>query len=179
MGTPTRRERARASSWEQGASAERIVGAWLDRIDGIEALHDRRVPGSRITIDHVAIGAAGVFVIDARLSGLRLPPSDARRFVRPDDQTFDVVRDREKVLAKLATRTQAVGRVLAGVPVPIAPALCLVEADGPVRARELVLDGVWVGTPDALPSLVARPGLLDRETVAALAARLARRLPAG
>ena len=53
------REPLRAHEWEQGASGERIVGARLDRIDGIEVLHDRRVPGTRATIDHIAIGPGG------------------------------------------------------------------------------------------------------------------------
>lgn len=176
---PSNREGARTSSWEQGASAQRIVGACLDRIAGIETLHDRRVPGSRITIEHIAITPAGVFVIDARRSGIRPPHPRVRGFVRPDDQSFESARDREKVLTKLAARMRAVARTLADAPVPVASALCLVDADGPAAVRAFMVDRVWVGTPAALPSLLARPGLLDDQAVQAVVTRLAERLPAG
>ena len=51
-----------------GAVGEERVAARLhaaaDR--GVLALHDRRIPGSRANIDHIAIGPAGVCVIDAK-----------------------------------------------------------------------------------------------------------------
>jgi hypothetical protein len=45
-----------------------VVGARLDkaRERGISALHDRRIPGTRANIDHIAVGPRGVFVIDAK-----------------------------------------------------------------------------------------------------------------
>jgi hypothetical protein len=36
------------------------------RPDAVTVLNDRRVPGSRGNIDHVVVGAAGVYVIDAK-----------------------------------------------------------------------------------------------------------------
>ena len=32
----------------------------------IAVLHDRRIPGSKANIDHIAITAAGIWVIDAK-----------------------------------------------------------------------------------------------------------------
>src|SRR3954470_19447161 len=55
-------------AWAVGAVGEVRVASRLqsaaDR--GVLALHDRRVPGRRANIDHIAIGPAGVYVIDAK-----------------------------------------------------------------------------------------------------------------
>jgi hypothetical protein len=172
-GAAARRGRTHDSAWEQGASVARIVGAGLDRIPGIEVLHDRRVPGSRITLDHVVIAPAGVFVVDARLAGSQLAPSELRRAARPPDRA---AHGHEKVLARLGRRSRAVARLLADAPVPVAPALCLVDAQGNAPPRSFMLDGVWVGGPSALPDLVRHPGLLDAEAMRAIADRLDARL---
>lgn len=55
-------------AWASGADGERRLGRHLDSASGplLRVLHDRRVPGSRANIDHVAIAPSGVFVIDAK-----------------------------------------------------------------------------------------------------------------
>jgi hypothetical protein len=164
-------------AWEQGASGERIVGARLDRIAGIEVLHDRRIPGRRSNIDHIAVGPGGVYVIDARLNRGRVEHRDVGRFLRHDVRLFVGGRDQSKRVAKLTNQVNAIARALADTPVPVEPALCVVEAQGATFGRPFMLDGVWVGTPDALPDLVARPGLLDAEAMHTTARRLDRRLP--
>jgi hypothetical protein len=61
---PSRSELA----WRKGASGERRVGRVLDSLSrkGVTSLHDLSIPGSRANIDHVAVGPAGVFVVDAK-----------------------------------------------------------------------------------------------------------------
>jgi hypothetical protein len=74
-------------SWLEGAEGERRVAAELaSRLDqtGFVLLHDRRVPGRRGNIDHLAIGPGGVTVIDAKnvtgkVSVHRVGPPWARR----------------------------------------------------------------------------------------------------
>jgi hypothetical protein len=203
------RGRARDSAWEQGASVERIVGAWLDRIPGIEVLHDRRLVarrsrmkgetqtvgafganptrhapdraprvGATLRIDHLAISPGGVFVVDAKLSGWRLGPVELRHSTRPRpaERSERAEEEHEKLLARIATQARAVARLLADAPVPVAPALCLVDARGAEVLRSVVLDGVWVGTPPALPELLGHAGLLDGEAMRTVAARLDARL---
>jgi Nuclease-related domain len=173
-GASARRDRARDSAWDQGASVVGIVGAALDRIPGIEVLHDRRIPGSCImTIDHLAVAPAGVFVVAAKLSGWRLQPAERRRATRPAERTEHW---HEEMLLRLGTRARAVARLLADAPVPVAPALCLVDAQGSEATRTFMLDRVWIGTPPALPELVGHPGLLDGESMRTVAARLDARL---
>ena len=55
-------------AWRSGAAGEREVGARLDKLRtaGVLILHDRRVPGRRTNIDHIAVSPAGVFVIDTK-----------------------------------------------------------------------------------------------------------------
>ena len=58
-----------ADLWERGQVGEQTVGAALDglREHGYEVLHDLRWPGGRSgSIDHVAIGPAGILVINAK-----------------------------------------------------------------------------------------------------------------
>jgi hypothetical protein len=164
-------------AWEQGASGERIVGARLDRIDGIEVLHDRRIPGTRANIDHLAVGPGGVYVIDAKLYSGRVERRDVGRFLRRDVRLFVGGRDQSKLVTKMTSQVNAIVRALGDVPVAVAPALCFVAAQGSMFARPFVVDNVWVGTPATLSKLVTRPGLLDAEAMRATAGALAARLP--
>jgi Nuclease-related domain len=167
---------ARPRAWEDGASGERIVGARLDKIDGIEVLHDRGIAGTRSIIDHIAVGPGGVYVIDAKLYGAMVkhragPPSHHDRRVSIDD------RDQAKLVAKMGSQVSAITRVLSETPIPVTPALCYVDAQWPVPAQPFMLDGVWVGWPEALPDLVTRPGLLDMTAITAARRLLDSRLP--
>ena len=164
-------------AWERGASGERIVGARLDRIDGIEVLHDRRMPGTRANIDHIAVGPGGVYVIDAKLYSGRVERRDVGRFLRREVRLFVGGRDQSKLVSKMTAQVNAISRALGDTPVPVAPALCFVAAQGSVFARPFTVDEVWVGTPATLPRLVTRPGLLDGEAMRATAEMLAARLP--
>ena len=167
----------RADGWEQGASGERIVGARLDRIDGIKVLHDRGIPGTRATIDHIAIGPGGVYVIDAKLYSGRVEHRDVDGLPRRELALVVGSRNRAKWVAALRARVGAITRALGATPIPVSGALCFVDVQGSSNPEPFMLDGVWVGTPTALPDLVARPGLLDSEAIHHTAAVLDERLP--
>ena len=56
-------------AWKTGAKGEEGVGANLDKLAAeyeFIVLHDRKIPGSRANIDHIAITGSGVYVIDAK-----------------------------------------------------------------------------------------------------------------
>ena len=55
-------------AWQSGERGEIAAARVLDSLaaDSIPALHDRRIPQRRSNIDHIAIGPAGVYVIDAK-----------------------------------------------------------------------------------------------------------------
>jgi hypothetical protein len=53
-------------AWAIGAWGEEKLAEVLAGLDGLQVLHDRRVPGTRGNIDHIVIAPAGVFVVDPR-----------------------------------------------------------------------------------------------------------------
>src|SRR5215208_2174951 len=59
---------------------------------GVRLLNDRRVPGARATVDHLAIGPRGVTVIDAIRESGRVRVVDGRLLVNDEDRTT-LVRD--------------------------------------------------------------------------------------
>jgi hypothetical protein len=56
-----------AVAWRRGAAGERRTARLLAALErhGWAVLHDLAIPGSRANLDHLAIGPAGVFVIDS------------------------------------------------------------------------------------------------------------------
>ena len=61
--------RQSTNAWKVGAAGEeRVAQALTALVDAGHgyALHDRRVPGKRSNIDHLFVGAAGIYVIDAK-----------------------------------------------------------------------------------------------------------------
>lgn len=65
-------EQQSTTAWDIGALGEERRGkGGLDRLasDTLRPLHDRRIPRSKANIDHLAVTAAGVYVIDARSTG--------------------------------------------------------------------------------------------------------------
>ena len=162
--------------WERGASGERIVGARLDRIAGIEVLHDRQIPGTRVGIDHVAIGPGGVYVVAAKLSRGIVRHRPAGGLGRRDPRVLVGDKDQTKLIAKMGAQIDAVSRALRETPIPVTAAVCFVDAQWPVPARPVDLHGVWIGWPDALPDLVGRAGLLDADAMKATAELLDARL---
>lgn len=56
------------TAWDKRAVGEGRVGNSLNELasDRLRVLHDRRIPGSRANIDHLAVTPTGVYVIDPR-----------------------------------------------------------------------------------------------------------------
>jgi hypothetical protein len=171
-------EAGRARVWERGASGERIVGARLDRIAGITVLHDRRIPGGRANIDHIAIAPGGVYVVAAKLCRGVVKHRPAARVGRRRREQRVFVGDREqtKLVAKLGSQVDSISRALRETPIAVTGAVCFVDAHWPIPARPFEAHGVWIGWPDALPDLVGGPGLLDAEAMRATTALLEGRL---
>ena len=55
-------------AWAVGAREEELLRGMLDRLapEGVQALHDRRIPKTKANIDHIAVAPSGVFAIDAK-----------------------------------------------------------------------------------------------------------------
>ncbi len=167
------------ASFRIGQSGEERLAAWLERTTaGRPAilLHDRRMPGGRGNIDHLAIVPCGVFVIDAK---------NVKGKVRISDPMFGNAKlkisgyDRTKFIDGLDRQTAAVRNVLAAnghEDVAVTGVLCFLRADLPLFGAQK-LRGHLLLSRRALGRRVKRDGALDGASIEELAATLARALP--
>jgi nuclease-like protein len=168
-------------AWRRGAEGEIKVAYALERAiaQGVVALHDRRMPGSRGNIDHIAIGPAGVTVIDAkRYRGMI---EVERRGGLLQERTEHLVvggRDCTKLVDGVLAQAEAVRQIVGDGPhsaVPVRALLCFVDGDWPWSGR-LEVRGVPVVAPRRAAKLCAT-GPCSAVTVTAIADALAARLP--
>ena len=155
----------RAESEERARRLEEFLAG-----SGVRLLNDRRVPGARATVNHLAIGSRGITIIDAVRERGRVRVVDGRLLVNGQDRTT-LVRD-------VLRQVEVIGLGLAASPsVPIGGAICWVEPDGLPRVRRLALDGVPIDSPRILAEELRRPGTLSPRRVRQLTGMLDRRLP--
>jgi hypothetical protein len=136
----------RAASEERARRLELLLAG-----SGIRLLNDRRVPGARATVDHLAIGPQGVTVIRAVHESGRARVAGGRLLVGDDDRTTlvrDVLRQVEVIRLGLASSPN----------LPVTGAICWVAPDGLPRLRKLSLNGVLIDGPRALAEELRRPG---------------------
>ena len=177
--------RQSTNAWKVGAAGEeRVAQALTVLVDAGHgyALHDRRVPGKRSNIDHLFVGAAGVYVIDAkryknadvsveRTGGLFGPVVETLKISgrRKNDLVDAVLKQCEVIRGALT----ASGRT----DVPVIPALCFVDAALPFREKNRRVKGARLCGPKSLGRLVTAEGPLDDEVRFAIAMRLSTALP--
>ena len=149
------------------------------RVVDVPALHDRRLPRSRTTIDHVLVTAAGVWVLDAqRVCG----PLTFSVRGRPGLLQALLVQGRvhSTLLSRMHERIDGVHKALAdaGAPeVPVRGAICFVHARPTPGLAPLEARGVLVTWSDQLDPVVLEPGPFDTDDRAALHRLLDRVLP--
>ena len=166
-------EKQSTKAWATGAVGEERLGARLDSLasGSIAVLHDRRIPGSKANIDHIAVTTAGIWVIDAkrykgrpelRIEGGILRPRVEKVLVGRRDCTKLV----DGVLKQIDLVRDVVGDI------PITGALCFVEADWPLIGGAFTTRGVHALWPKRLAKLLSdAEGTVDvRGTRDALAA---------
>jgi hypothetical protein len=167
--------------WAQGSKGERILAEHMSRALGDRAvlLHDRKVPGDRRNIDHLAVAASGVWVIDTkRWSGL-VELRDVGGWFRVDRRLYVKGRDRTEAVDGMAWQVEAVREALVGVTldVPLHAAACFVEAEWKWFAKPFELKGVRVSGPESLAVAISEAGPLSLDGVMEVARRLAAALP--
>lgn len=160
-------EKQSTKAWATGAVGEERLGARLDSLvsESIAVLHDRRIPGTKANIDHIAVTTAGIWVIDAkrykgkpelRIEGGILRPRVERLLVGRRDCTKLV----DGVLKQVDLVRDLVGEV------PVTGALCFVEADWPLIGGAFTTRGVHALWPKRLAKLLTEAdGSVDVATV--------------
>lgn len=165
-------------AWARGSEGERRLAAHLERTLGEKAmlLHDRKVPRTRGNLDHVAVAASGVWVIDAKNYGGRVERRDVGGWFTTDYRLFVGGRNRTRLVEGLDWQVNAVKSALADIEVPVHGALCFTDATWGIFAKPFQIGTVWVTWADALAPLIAARGELERDEIMHVASRLSRAL---
>ncbi|KRF26727.1 NERD domain protein [Phycicoccus sp. Soil803] len=168
-------ERQSTTAWDTGAIGEERLGRGLDHLDSetVRLLHDRRIPGSKANIDHVAVTANGLYVIDAKkyrgLPQLKIEGGVLRERV---ERLLVGSRDCTKLVDGVLKQVDVV-RGVVGPDIPVSGVLCFVEADWPLIGGSFTTRGVKVLWPKKLYPQLQADGPLAAETVADLHRKLA------
>lgn len=144
-------EKQSTSAWERGAIGEERLGALLDALasDRIAVLHDRRIPGTRANIDHMAVTSAGIWVIDAKRYKGRPELRIEGGILRPREEKLMVARrDCTKLVDGVLKQVELLRAVVGDV--SVTGALCFVEADWPLIGGTFTTRGVQVLWPRRL-----------------------------
>jgi len=161
------------TAWKVGAEGERRVAEVLAEAQGVEVLHDRRIPGSKANIDHIAIGPSGVFVIDAKKYSGTVEVRDVGSLFRTDERLYVNGRDRTKLVDGVLWQIEVVRAALADEfgDVAVHGVLCFIGCEWGLIMRRKRIKGVTTLWPKALPDHVSAPGTLG-DRAGAIAAHL-------
>lgn len=175
-------EPASTAAWQKGANGEVVVGAALDRLtpQGVQVLHDRRIPGTKANIDHIAVGPRGVFVIDAKkYQGMVRQQVDGVFWMRTEKLMVGS-RNQTKLagglrwqLGHVETALEATG--FAGI--PVFGMLCFVDGNWPILSTRFKIEDIEVTWPKAAAKQVASPGTFGLERMQAIHRALALSFP--
>ncbi len=166
-------------AWDTGAIGEERLGARLNEFasDTLRVLHDRRFPGTRTNIDHLAVTPTGVFVIDAKKYKGRPRLKVQGGLLRPRVEKLLVgSRDCTKVVDGVLKQIDAI-RGVVGEDLPVHGVLCFVEADWPLIGGSFTTRGVEALWPRRLYPKLRAEGPLDHATIGNVHRLLASALP--
>jgi hypothetical protein len=167
-------------AWRRGSLGEQRLARGLERrlADArVELLNDRRMPRGRGNIDHIAIAANGVFVIDAKAVRGKV------RVVRPllgKPRLLVAGRNRTNFADGLDRQVAAVRNALAEAgdrDVAVKGVLCFTRADLPLFGSSQI-GAHRLHYERALARRLRRRGPLDSDEIERLAGILARAFPA-
>ncbi len=137
-------------SWARGAEGEEQLAEVFAGNEGIIALHDRQVAGTRGNIDHLVITPAAVYVIDAKRFEGVVRIRDRGTLLRRDERLYVGGRDRSKLADGLAWQVDAVTTALGGTDIPVTAVLCFVGSEWPLLFPPRSFRGVLLERPRTL-----------------------------
>lgn len=166
------------AAWKTGQEGERRVAEILGACEA-EDLHDRQIPRSRANIDHLAVGARGVFVIDAKKYAGRVERRDKGTLFRTDERLYVNGRDQSKLVDGVTKQCDVVRAALTDhfPEVDVQGVLCFVGAEWGFPPMTIRIGGVTCLWPRRLPKLVDGSGLLLADQREAIVRHLADALP--
>jgi len=166
-------------AWAKGSTGERRLASLLVKSVGDRAvlLHDRKIPGSRANIDHLAIAASGIWVIDAKNYTGKVEQRDVGGLFSTDQRLYVNGHDYTELVAGFAWQINAVLEAIGDAEIPINAALCFVDSEWGFFAKPFQQGGVWVTWPTKVSEMIAAPGPLSPVDVAQVSELLASKLP--
>jgi hypothetical protein len=168
-------------AWAKGARGERELAEALEGVLNVVVLSDRRVPGTRGNIDHLVIGPAGLFLVDAKRYDGSLRIRDMGGFFRRDERLYVGGRDCSRLADNMGWQVEAVEMLLEslGHNVAVTPVLCFIGVDWPLLFPPDSYHGVRLEGPRSLRKLITNTQALTHAFDAADITRLARILATG
>lgn len=123
-----------------------------DLPDSFRVLHDRRIPGTRANIDHLAVGPSGVWVIDAKRYKNKRPALHVDGgILRSRTEHLRIGgRDGSKLVNGVQSQAQRVTAAIGDEGPPVIGVLCFLEADWPLIGGSFTVDGIHVLWPRLL-----------------------------
>ena len=156
-------------AWATGARGEELLASALVGVPGIVVLNDRRMPGSWANIDHIVIGPAGVFVVDAKRYTGRIGVHNKGGLFRSDYRLFVGRRDHSDLADGVAWQAEAVAEALRATGVealpPVTPVLCFVNGDWPLINPPTAFQGVRLESERTLKRLVTQRLTMDPRAI--------------
>lgn len=165
-------------AWSQGSDGEQrfarhLQGALADRV---VLLHDRTVPRTLGTIEHLAVAESGIWVIDANNSSGSVERRDVGPWLSVDHRLYVGGRNLTRLVDELGWQVGAVESALGDLDLPVHGALCFTDASWQLFRRPFKIRDVWVIWADALTRALAAPGPLSDGDVIQTALGLAETL---
>jgi hypothetical protein len=150
------------------------VACMLDSLApyGVVALHGRRLRRSRSSIDHLAAGPSGVYVVDTLMWAGPVELHEGGSDLRPKDRLLVAGSDRTRLAVAVAKKVAAVRRLLGDPSVPVHGVLCFIDGDWPLWAKPIEVRGITVMWPKELERRVVRLGKGSPTTIATLGEQL-------
>jgi hypothetical protein len=148
------------TAWDTGALGEERLGQRLNELSSetLRVLHDRRIPGTRANIDHIAVTPTGIYVIDAKKYKGRPSLKVEGGILRPRVEKLLVgTRDQTKLVDSVLKQVDVV-RGIVGDDIPVTGVLCFLEADWPLIGGAFTSRGVEVLWPKKLYPRLAAEG---------------------
>lgn len=174
---------ASEAAWATGAKGEEeLAGHLARRCPSAIVLHDRRMPGSRANIDHLAVAPSGVYVIDTKCLRGKI---EVRKPFFGDAQLVVAGRKRPELVAGLARQRDAVATALgpAASHLPIYACFCFINPAGQAGGggvpllRTLRINGFELLVPRKLSKRLNAKGSLGTDEMHEIATLLADAFP--
>jgi hypothetical protein len=156
-------------AWGDGARGEELLGQVLADLPGIVVFHDRRMPRSRTNIDHVVMGPAGIFVVEAKRYAGRIGIRNKGSILRSDRRLYVGRRDCSGLAEKVAWQAKVLLEALQATGVdelpPITPVLCFVDGDWPLINPPSTFGGVRLENERSIRRLVSHGPAKDPKAI--------------